>query len=64
MSKAQAKWSADGSVIPSINPHTKAKHLIIEKYIEEAHQRYRKERKSKKLNPSASTVQSPFLTSS
>ena len=34
MSEAQAKWSADGSFIPSLDPHTKAKHLILEKYIE------------------------------
>ena len=34
MSEAQAKWSADGSFIPSLDPHTKAKHLILEKYVE------------------------------
>ncbi len=34
MSKAQAKWSADGSYIPSIDPHTQAKHRILEAYIE------------------------------
>jgi three-Cys-motif partner protein len=34
MSDAQAKWSADGSSIPSIDVHTKAKHLILEKYVE------------------------------
>lgn len=28
-------WSADGSLIPVIDPHTKAKHLIIEKYVED-----------------------------
>lgn len=28
------RWSADGSFIPTIDPHTKAKHLIIEKYVE------------------------------
>ncbi|MBD2148765.1 three-Cys-motif partner protein TcmP [Pseudanabaena sp. FACHB-1277] len=28
-------WSADGSHIPTIDPHTKAKHLIIEKYVED-----------------------------
>ena len=28
-------WSADGSSIPTIDPHTKAKHLIIEKYVED-----------------------------
>jgi len=34
MSKAQAKWSADGSYIPAIDIHTEAKHQIIEEYIE------------------------------
>jgi three-Cys-motif partner protein len=29
------RWSADGSTIPTIDPHTKAKHLIIEKYVED-----------------------------
>lgn len=33
MSRAQAAWSADGSSIPSIDPHTKAKHQILEEYI-------------------------------
>jgi len=28
-------WSADGNSIPTIDPHTKAKHLIIEKYVED-----------------------------
>lgn len=27
-------WSADGQILPHINPHTQAKHRIIEKYIE------------------------------
>ncbi|NEQ69370.1 MAG: three-Cys-motif partner protein TcmP [Symploca sp. SIO2D2] len=31
---SKPKWSADGSHIPSLEPHTKAKHLILEKYIE------------------------------
>ena len=34
MSSSQPRWSADGDYIPSIDPHTKAKHLILEKYIE------------------------------
>ncbi|NEP10706.1 MAG: hypothetical protein F6K14_10915 [Symploca sp. SIO2C1] len=34
MSKAQAKWSADGSYVPPIDVHTEAKHQIIEEYIE------------------------------
>ena len=34
MSDSQPKWSADGSNIPTIDPHTKSKHQIIEKYIE------------------------------
>ncbi|NER98335.1 MAG: three-Cys-motif partner protein TcmP [Symploca sp. SIO1B1] len=34
MSKAQAKWSADGSYIPAIDIHTEAKHQILEEYIE------------------------------
>jgi len=34
MSEAQAKWSADGSYIPQIDPHTQAKHRILEAYIE------------------------------
>lgn len=34
MSESQARWSADGKYIPSIDHHTKAKHKIIEKYIE------------------------------
>ncbi len=29
------RWSADGGSIPTIDPHTKAKHLIIEKYVED-----------------------------
>ena len=35
MSRNLLRWSADGSVIPIIDPHTKAKHLIIEKYVED-----------------------------
>lgn len=34
MSKSQAKWSPDGSELPTIDPQTKAKHQIIEEYIE------------------------------
>ncbi|MDJ0556691.1 MAG: three-Cys-motif partner protein TcmP [Microcoleaceae cyanobacterium MO_207.B10] len=34
MSNSQPKWGADGSDIPTIDPHTKAKHQIIEEYIE------------------------------
>lgn len=34
MSGAQAKWSPDGSYIPSVDVHTEAKHQIIEEYIE------------------------------
>ncbi len=34
VSKSQANWSADGSYIPDINPHTKAKHQVIETYLE------------------------------
>lgn len=34
MSGAQATWSADGSHIPPIDPHTKAKHQILETYLE------------------------------
>jgi len=34
MSDSKPKWSADGSNIPTIDPHTKSKHQIIEKYIE------------------------------
>ncbi|NEO99015.1 MAG: three-Cys-motif partner protein TcmP [Symploca sp. SIO2E9] len=33
MSEAQAKWSTDGIYIPYIDPHTKAKHQILEEYI-------------------------------
>ena len=33
MNKSQASWSADGSDIPEVDPHTKAKHQIIEVYI-------------------------------
>ncbi len=34
VSKSQATWSADGSHIPDIHPHTKAKHQILETYLE------------------------------
>jgi three-Cys-motif partner protein len=34
VSGAQPTWNADGSDLPSIDPHTKAKHQIVEKYIE------------------------------
>lgn len=34
MSSSQGEWSADGKDIPSIDLHTKAKHQILEKYIE------------------------------
>ena len=34
MSGSQATWSADGSYIPPIDPHTKAKHQILETYLE------------------------------
>lgn len=34
MSETQAKWSADGSYLPHIDPHTQAKHRILEAYIE------------------------------
>ncbi|MBD2384859.1 hypothetical protein [Cylindrospermum sp. FACHB-282] len=34
MSGSQPTWCADGSSLPPIDPHTKAKHLIIEQYIE------------------------------
>ncbi len=34
MSESQASWSASGRDIPQIDPHTKAKHKIIEKYVE------------------------------
>jgi three-Cys-motif partner protein len=34
MSEAQATWSADGSYLPQIDPHTQAKHRILEAYIE------------------------------
>ncbi|MGD1715620.1 hypothetical protein [Dapis sp. BLCC M172] len=34
MSNSKAKWGADGSELPTIDPHTKAKHQIIEEYIE------------------------------
>jgi three-Cys-motif partner protein len=30
----QAKWSADGTDLPTVDPHTKAKHKILEEYIE------------------------------
>lgn len=31
---SRAKWSADGEDLPDVNPHTKAKHKILEEYIE------------------------------
>lgn len=34
MSDSQAKWSADGRYLPPIEPHTKAKHQVLESYIE------------------------------
>jgi three-Cys-motif partner protein len=34
MGNSQAYWSADGSHLPKIDPHTKAKHKILEEYIE------------------------------
>lgn len=34
MSDSKPKWSSDGKKIPEIDLHTKAKHQIIEKYIE------------------------------
>jgi len=34
MSNSKAKWGADGGELPTIDPHTKAKHQIIEEYIE------------------------------
>jgi len=34
VSGTQATWSADGSHIPFIDPHTKAKHQILETYLE------------------------------
>lgn len=34
MGNSQASWSADGSELPPIDPHTKAKHQILEEYIE------------------------------
>ncbi|MEP0750612.1 three-Cys-motif partner protein TcmP [Trichocoleus sp. Lan] len=34
MSGSQAKWSADGSYIHPLDTHTKAKHQILEEYIE------------------------------
>ena len=34
VSGAQANWSADGSYLPPIHPHTKSKHKILEKYLE------------------------------
>nr|WP_228014443.1 three-Cys-motif partner protein TcmP [Fortiea sp. LEGE XX443] len=34
VSESQATWSADGSNIPDINPHTKAKHQILDTYLE------------------------------
>ena len=34
MGKNQAEWSFDGSILPKVEPHTKAKHKILEEYIE------------------------------
>jgi three-Cys-motif partner protein len=34
MGKNQAIWSSDGSALPKVDPHTKAKHKILEEYIE------------------------------
>lgn len=34
MTQNKATWSADGSYLPEIEPHTKAKHQILEDYIE------------------------------
>jgi len=31
---SRAEWSADGKSLPSVDPHTKAKHKILEEYIE------------------------------
>ena len=31
---SRAEWSADGITLPSVDPHTKAKHKILEEYIE------------------------------
>ena len=33
MSNSDTKWSADGTTIPNIEPHTKTKHLLIEQYV-------------------------------
>lgn len=33
MRRQNIAWSADGSVIPEAEPHTKAKHYIIETYV-------------------------------
>ena len=33
MSKSDSKWSADGTTIPNIEPHTKIKHFLIEQYV-------------------------------
>lgn len=35
MSKKDTQWSSDGSMIDDINPHTKVKHLLIEKYVDD-----------------------------
>jgi three-Cys-motif partner protein len=34
MGKNQAAWSSDGRNLPEVEPHTKAKHKILEEYIE------------------------------
>jgi len=31
---SRAEWSSDGSILPTVDPHTKAKHKILEEYIE------------------------------
>ena len=33
MSKNKILWSSDGSILPNIEPHTKAKHHIFEDYV-------------------------------
>ena len=33
MSNYDTTWSADGTNIPNIAPHTKTKHLLIEQYV-------------------------------
>lgn len=31
---SQSAWSSDGASLPEIKPHTKAKHKILEEYVE------------------------------